>query len=111
MKIIDRCTCYSAYGADIKTAKYIEACKKLAHYEDMDEQSRLFVLPVAVGGLVYEIVTDERTEPYIEEYEVTDVSVKGVEYAGDWIDWECENLYTNREDAERTLRKLMEAEA
>lgn len=108
--MIERITEYHSGVPTITHSKLAEACKVLAQLEDMDEQNRLFVLPVAVGGSVYEIITDERTEPYIEEYEVTDVSVKGVKYNGEWTNWNACNLYTDYREAELALARLYEME-
>ena len=107
---MERITEYHNGVPTIPHSKLVDACWKLADLEDLEEQNRLFALPVAIGGSVYEVVSDDRFEPYIEEYEVTDVSVKGVKYAGDWASWEYSNLYTSREDAEKALEDLKEME-
>lgn len=85
-----------------------EAIKKLAEYENLEEQGLILRLPVAVGSKVYEII--EETVPkhhyYIAEYEVQDISAKAVMYYDDWCSFDCPNLYFSRAEAEEKLRKL-----
>ena len=82
--------------------------EELRAYKDLEEQGRLLVLPCKVGDTVYEII--EETVPnryfYISEWEVQDVSVKGIKYADEWESYDYENLYFTREEAEAELRRM-----
>lgn len=84
-----------------------ELREKLKYYEDLEEQGRLLVLPCKVGDTVYEII--EETVPnryfYINEWQVQDVSAKAVKYADEWEQYDYENLYFTREEAEAALEK------
>lgn len=89
-----------------------DACvKKLAELEDLEDAGKLLKLPCAVGDMVYEVFYDELNIPqyYICKYEIEDVSDKAVKYADDWIPWEeLNNVYFDREEAEKRLRELQE---
>ena len=81
--------------------------EELKRYRDLEEQGRLLVLPHGVGDTVYEII--EETVPngyfYISEYKVQDVSTRGIKYAGEWEQYDYEDLYFTREEAEEALEK------
>lgn len=108
--MMERITEYHNGVPTIPHSKLVDACWKLADLEDLEEQNRLFAIPVAIGGSVYEVVSDDRFEPYIEEYEATDVSVRGVKYNGEWTNWNACNLYTDYREAELALARLYEME-
>lgn len=92
-------------GNDIRTVLMV-----LAYYEDLEEQGLLLKLPCKIGDTAYEII--EETVPrhyfYINEYEVEDVSLTGVRYAGDWHYYDCEKLFFTREEADEALMKETE---
>lgn len=81
--------------------------EELKRYKELEEQGRLLVLPCKVGDVVYEII--EETVPnryfYINEWQVQDVSAKAVKYADEWEQYDYENLYFTREEAEVALEK------
>lgn len=70
-------------------------------------ENGVVVLPCKVGDTVYEIIED--TVPtqhcYVEGYEVQDVSVNAVKYAGDWNQFDYPNLYFTKEEAEKALER------
>ena len=90
-----------------KEADWLEELKR---YRDLEEQGRLLVLPCKVGDVVYEII--EETVPnryfYINEWPVQDVSAKAVKYADEWEQYDYENLYFTREEAEAALERRRE---
>lgn len=87
-----------------KLADWLE---ELQRYKDLEEQGRLLVLPCKVGDTVYEIL--EETVPngyfYISEYKVQDVSTRGIKYAGEWEQYDYEDLYFTRAEAEAELER------
>lgn len=80
--------------------------------EDWAEIRGFSTLPCKVGENVYEIIDDDIAEGslYIKEYEVEDVSIKQVKYAGDWTDRNYENLYFTKKDAVRAFERRMSGE-
>lgn len=81
--------------------------EELQRYKNLEERGRLLVLPCKVGDVVYEIL--EETVPnhyfYINEWKVQDVSAKAVKYADEWEQYDYENLYFTREEAEAALER------
>lgn len=81
--------------------------EELKRYRDLEEQGRLLVLPCKVGDTVYEII--EETVPnryfYINEWQVQDVSTQSIKYADEWEQYDYENLYFTREEAEAALER------
>ena len=90
-----------------KNKQLADWLEELKRYKDLEEQGRLLVLPCRVGDTVYEIL--EETVPnhyfYISEHKVQDVSVKAIKYADEWEQYDYENLYFTREEAEAALEK------
>lgn len=74
---------------------------------ELIEDDHVFIFPVIPNDFIYEIVEDERFEPCVVKYKVSDVSVKGVEFDGMWVSWKNPNIFMTRNDAERELRKRM----
>lgn len=97
-------------GNEYSKANYEKLLVKLGEYEDLEENGLLLKLPCKIGDTAYEII--EETVPrhyfYINEYEVEDVSLTGVRYAGDWHYYDCEKLFFTREEADEALMKETE---
>lgn len=55
----------------------LERYNRLAHYEDMEEQGRLLVLPCCIGTHLWKV-----THPYRQEPKVTEFVVKNFRTAG-----------------------------
>ncbi len=55
---------------------FFMALKKLAEYEDLEEQGKLLKLPVAMGDRIYRIDTDEKIENReIEIYDIDNIVI------------------------------------
>lgn len=78
--------------------------------EDFCGVKGYFPMPCKVGDTVYEIL--EETVPehyfYICEYEVQDVSTRGIKYADDWNLCDNGNLLFTKREAEAELERRKE---
>lgn len=78
--------------------------------EDFCGVKGYFPMPCKVGDTVYEIL--EETVPeryfYISEYEVQDVSTRGIKYADDWNLCDNGNLLFTKREAEAELERRKE---
>jgi hypothetical protein len=50
---------YNTTAGEMKSSDVREVMRKLAEYEDLEEQGLLLKLPCKVGDIIYEIVNDE----------------------------------------------------
>ena len=91
------------------------AYKKLAEYEDLEEQGLLLLLPCKVGDIVYSITRD-----FISEYTICSIEVYN---DGFFFCWKCEkgiyinvrgftnyqigkDVFLTQAEAERKLKKI-----
>lgn len=80
-----------------------EVLKKLAEYEDLEEQGKLLKLPCAVGDRIYRIDIDEKLESReIEIYEIDNIVILSdgtvlLKYDSyDGVICELENIITDK---------------
>lgn len=73
-----------------------EVCKKLAEYEQLEEQGLLVRLPVPLGSKVYWISTRDKQNPIIFEK----IFVLGMLYFWD------STVFATREEAEKKLEEM-----
>lgn len=91
------------------SGELITALKRLQHYEDLEEQSRLIELPCKVGDTVWSLDLDVH---WVEHFKVTDITVTehgiGIEnpYLGYGFDVEDfgKTVFLTREEAEAALK-------
>lgn len=91
---------------------------KLAEYEDLEEQGLLLRLPVKIGSILYQPVSNR-----INEYKVTglrfdntrnefmyEAAYRGLEWYTTICDFDCINkiVFLTREEAEQKLKELKE---
>lgn len=74
---------------------------------------QLLLFPAKIGDPIYEVIVDDFPEwcCYVAEYELQDISVKGIKYADHWVEYGFPEVYLNREEAQRrcdTIRKERE---
>ena len=91
--MVGRLTEYDSHGdLYVKNHDYISASYKLAHYEDLEEQGRLIILPCAVGDTVYEV---QEIRKRIQEYTVICIHYS---HSSILIGWEIKDgngIYSN----------------
>ena len=91
--MVGRLTEYDSHGdLYVKNHDYISASYKLAHYEDLEEQGRLIILPCAVGDTVYEV---QEIRKRIQEYTVISIHYS---HSSILIGWEIKDgngIYSN----------------
>ena len=80
---------------------WIELLRKLAHYEDLEEQGRLIELPCAVGDTVYKITT-QRDAYDDQEYPV----VIQASFRMDMLSLINKKVFLTKEEAEAKLKEL-----
>lgn len=64
--------------------RWADALEKLAHYEDLEEQGRLVVLPVPVGSTVYALFCGEVVEKRIGKFHVNSYTEPQI-----WAELDC----------------------
>ena len=74
---------------------------------EWEEDDYVFLFPKIPNETIYEIVINEGCESYIVEHKVTDVSIKGIEYDGTWVEWESSNIFMTRMEAEKKLKQRL----
>lgn len=97
-----------AFLGMVITALSIMISKGSCRYREEDDD-HVFLFPVIPNEFIYEIIEDERYEPCVAKYKVTDVSVNGLEYDGVRVEWGHPNIFMTRKEAERELEKRLEA--
>ena len=96
-------TCGGAYFEDESVYKALE---KLAHYEDLEEQGRLIVLPCKVGDTVWEI-RGVRWKGYDWKFPVYDnASVTGIKFNLEMLPRIGKKAFLTKEEAEAKLAEL-----
>ena len=90
--------------SDLQYERFSEALKKLAEYEDLEEQERLVKLPFAVGQTVWVVRFCESEVPGERDYITYDTKYSFAEYI------RKETCYATHEEAEAALA-AMEAES
>lgn len=93
------------YDNDYSKINFQNVLRKLAHYEDLEEQGRLIELPCAVGDTVYDIA-DKKIRKQI---------VDGIEYMADgffiyanedeWIGRLGDLVFLTKAEAEAALKE------
>lgn len=81
---------------DDRCSLMLDACKKLAEYEQLEEQGLLVRLPVPLGSKVYWISTRDKQNPIIFEK----IFVLGMLYFWD------STVFLTREEAEKKLEEM-----
>ena len=79
--------------------------RKLADYEDAEEQGRIVVLPYKIGDTVWEINSEN---PFEDELKVMETRVEDL-FVGTSLDLhhiDSNFLFTNKEDADKALDKM-----
>lgn len=78
--------------------------------EDFAKIKGYYPVPCRVGDKVYEILKETVPERYfyISEYEVQDVSTRGIKYADDWTPCDNGNLLFTKREAEAELERREE---
>ena len=76
-----------------------ECFKKLADYEDLEEQGRLLILPCKAGDTVYRIWKTEGREPVITSHYMTDIGM-----VVRWMHYFGNRVFLTYEEAEAALR-------
>lgn len=115
----ERLTEYDSHGdLYVKNHDYISASYKLAHYEDLEEQGRLIILPCAVGDTVYLFSCDIIHPFTINGYALTKYEVEfKASYCGEEKNLEhwvirlpvskiCKTVFLTPEEAEEKLKEL-----
>ena len=106
----------------VKQHDYISAARKLAEYEDLEEQGLLVRLPVLIGTKVYTIASmfdcvfdydnckatqKRKCEEDIQcEYERKSYYVKEIEFISIMKDSIGKSIFLTREEAEKKLEKM-----
>lgn len=106
----------------VKQHDYISAARKLAEYEDLEEQGLLVRLPVLIGTKVYTIASmfdcvfdydnckatqKRKYEEDIQcEYERKSYYVKEIEFISIMKDSIGKSIFLTREEAEKKLEKM-----
>ena len=111
-------TCSICWNCDIppRKCKYIsDALKKLADYEDLEEQGRLVKLPCKVGNTVYVIsmgkiislVVEEISTFYVKNEKIINVKCKNADIFRNYIEREFGRVvFLTKEEAEAKLKEL-----
>ena len=93
-KIIEVCDVVDIYADEV----VYEACEKLAHYEDLEEQGRLIELPCAVGEPIFEVQKENIVQHSLSR------NWRIVRYLDEGIFGEI--AFTTKEEAEEKLAEL-----
>ena len=111
-------TCSICWNCDIppRKCKYIsDALKKLADYEDLEEQGRLVKLPCKVGNTVYVIsmgkiislVVEEISTFYVKNEKIINVKCQNADIFRNYIEREFGRVvFLTKEEAEAKLKEL-----
>lgn len=111
-------TCSICWNCDIppRKCKYIsDALKKLADYEDLEEQGRLLKLPCKVGDTVYVIsmgkiislVVEEISTFYVKNENIINVKCQNADIFRNYIEREFGRVvFLTKEEAEAKLKEL-----
>lgn len=75
-----------------------DAVKRLAAYEDAEQEGRLVVLPCKVGDTVYRVWKTRGREPVVTAHYMTDIGM-----VVRWMHYFGETVFLTREEAERML--------
>ena len=98
---------FADFEVDCVGAVDVGVIRVSLYNEDFCGVKGYFPMPCKVGDTVYEIL--EETVPeryfYISEYEVQDVSTRGIKYADDWTPLDYENLFFTKKEAEAELER------
>ena len=87
--------------SDFMDSGLAEPMNKLAHYEDLEEQGKLIVLPCKVGDTVWKIAT------YQDSYDTPPYkTTEPLKFRMDYYDALGKNLFTTKEEAEAKLTEL-----
>lgn len=71
------------YDNDYSKINFQKILRKLAHYEDLEEQGRLIELPCAVGDTVYVVEEDSDGVVRLTEMKIGNLCVCGSVYNGE----------------------------
>ena len=84
-----------------------KAVKKLANYEQAEEEGRLVILPCKIGDPVYRIC-GQKGRKYVSEREVNAITLtsKRIFIHSTMEDVLGDTVFTTREEAEAALRRL-----
>ena len=101
------------YNNSYSQINFQNILRKLAHYEDLEEQGRLIELPCAVGDTVYDIAS-------IAGIKIRKQIVDGIEYTEDgffiyanedeWLGRLGDLVFLTKEEAEAKLKERGEQE-
>lgn len=98
--------CIGCISEDCDCGIVEDMVKKLAEYEDLEEQGRLVKLPCKVGDTVYKVDKASRKVTQHKVREVEDEQVVFENY--DYRSFNCfgKTLFLTREEAEAKLKEL-----
>lgn len=119
---MERLTEKDSYGdVYVKEHDYVTASKKLAEYEELEEQGLLVRLPVKVGDTVYEV---QKLRKRIQPYTIISIHISRCSVLIGWVIEGDEGIYSNtngfcdyaigktvfltKEEAEAKLKELKE---
>lgn len=95
-------------------ASLSDALRKLAHYEDLEEQGRLIELPCAVGDTVYWISESDAclfcNGPCYERCEEGALKIKEIPFKLHVLNEIGEIIFLTKEEAEAKLKEMEGAE-
>ena len=116
---------FNTTAGEMRSSDVREVMRKLAEYEDLEEQGLLLKLPFNVGDKVWAIVNkgDYRRQ-HIGEFEITEISIKKINsykkprvhigfIAGSvrrGLDTFGKTVFLTKEEAEQELKRLESAE-
>lgn len=99
------------YNNSYSQINFQNILRKLAHYEDLEEQGRLIELPCAVGDTVWTIDPDIN---FIDDFKVTDIDIvkEGIAICNHYLGYSCDvndfgnTVFLTKEEAEAKLKEL-----
>ena len=103
------------YNNSYSQINFQNILRKLAHYEDLEEQGRLIELPCAVDDTVWTIDPDIN---FIDDFKVTDIDItkEGIGICNHYLGFFCyvndfgNTVFLTKEEAEEKLKERGEQE-
>ena len=99
------------YNNSYSQINFQNILRKLARYEDLEEQGRLIELPCEIGDTIWTIDPDIN---FIDDFKVTDIDIvkEGIAICNHYLGYSCDfndfgnTVFLTREEAEAKLKEL-----